>query len=64
MKQASFKIDKIDKIDKMSEVENKKDNNLSVDSGKNDSTNITSKKPIKLVENIYYFTPPNTNINM
>ena len=58
MKQASFKIDK------MCEVENKKVENLSIDSVKNDSTNITSKKPIKVVENIYYFTHPNTNSNM
>jgi len=50
MKQASFKIDK------MCEVENKKVENLSIDSVKNDSINITSNKPIKLVENIYYFT--------
>jgi hypothetical protein len=44
MKQASFLID------------NKKVEKLSIDLTKNDSTNITSKKPIKLVENIYYFT--------
>ena len=55
MKQASFKIDK------MCEVENKKVENLSIDSVKNDSTNITSKKPIKVVENIYYLKAVNTN---
>ena len=55
MKQASFQIDK------MNEVENKKVENLSIISAKNDSTNITSKKPIKLVENIYYFTAPKPN---
>ena len=55
MKQASFKIDKIDKIDKISEGENKKIDNLYIDLVKNDSTIVTSKKPIKFVENIYYF---------
>jgi len=52
MKQASFKIDKIDKI---SEVENKKIENLDIISTETETKNITSKKPIKFVENIYYF---------
>jgi hypothetical protein len=49
MKQASFKID-VEKVDSLSIVSTKKD-----------LKNITSKKPIKLVENIYYFTAPSTN---
>ena len=47
MKQASFLID---------EVENKKDDNLSIVLTETETKNITSKKPIKIVENIYYFT--------
>ena len=59
MKQVSFKIDKICKID---EVENLKtsvepNDKITCNLTSNDNNkNITSKKPIKLVENIYYFT--------
>ena len=49
MKQATFEIG-LKKVD-----------SLSVVSTKNDVKSITSKKPIKLVENIYYFKSPNTN---
>jgi len=49
MKQASFKID-VEKVDSLSIVSTKKD-----------LKNITSKKPIKLVENIYYFTSSKPN---
>ena len=52
---ASFKIDKI------SEVENKPVDKLTILSDKNELTNVTSNKPIKLVENIYSFSSPNTN---
>ena len=56
MKQASFKIGEVNKLKNNVEtekVENKKthvETNI-VESNKN----ITSKKPIKRVENIYYF---------
>ena len=57
MKQASFKIGE-KKVDNLSV--------FSVNEMKNESKkNITSKKPIKFVENIYYFTcskPNSSNI--
>jgi hypothetical protein len=53
MKQASFKIGE-KKVDNLSV--------FSVNEMKNESKkNITSKKPIKLVENIYYFTSSKPN---
>jgi hypothetical protein len=61
MKQASFKIGlEKEKVDNLSIVstETKINNDL-----KNDIKTITSKKPIKIVENIYYFTAPKSNSN-
>jgi hypothetical protein len=61
MKQASFKIGlEKEKVDNLSIVstETKINNDL-----KNDIKTITSKKPIKMVENIYYFTAPKSNSN-
>jgi len=46
MKQASFKIDKPDKTDKTDKIDKTSDNEIK---------NVTSKKPVKHVENIYYF---------
>ena len=50
MKQASFKIDEVEKFKTTNNIETNNENK-NVDSKKT----ITSKKPIKLVENIYYF---------
>jgi hypothetical protein len=65
MKQASFKIGlEKEKVDNLSIVstETKINNDLKNDL-KNDIKTITSKKPIKIVENIYYFTAPKSNYN-
>jgi hypothetical protein len=50
MKQASFKIDEVEKIKTTSNI--KTNNKLTNDENKK---TITSNKPIKRVENIYYF---------
>jgi hypothetical protein len=56
MKQASFKIGekKVDNlyVFSINEMNNEMKNEMKNESKKN----ITSKKPIKMVENIYYFT--------
>ena len=49
MKQASFKIDKPDKPDKPDKTD--KTDKVNEDENKF----VTSKKPVKHVENIYYF---------
>lgn len=52
------------KDENVSEVKNetnnevKNESNNEVKDNKESKKNITSKKPIKIVENIYYFTPP------
>lgn len=57
MKQASFKIGlEKEKVDNLSIVSTEINNDL-----KNEIKTITSKKPIKIVENIYYFTAPKPN---
>ena len=56
MKQASFLINPKDNIIKKDEVLKSKNDKITSNLTSVDSTkNITSKKPIKLVENIYYF---------
>jgi len=61
MKQASFQIG-VKKPDKLSSVFS---NNEIINDLKNETKNITSNKPIKIVENIYYFTYSKPNsINM
>ena len=61
MKQASFKIGlEKEKVDKLSIVSTETEINNDL---KNEIKTITSKKPIKMVENIYYFTAPKSNSN-
>ena len=58
MKQASFKIDKINKIDKIDKIYkiNKIDKIDKIDTmSEHENKFVTSKKPVKHVENIYYF---------
>jgi hypothetical protein len=59
MKQASFKIGEVDN-EKINKVSNALANDVKNDVT-NDLKNITSKKPIKVAENIYYFSSPKPN---
>ena len=52
MKQASFKICEIDKLKTKIETNNK---TKSIETNVDSKKTITSNKPIKRVENIYYF---------
>jgi hypothetical protein len=57
MKQASFLINPKDNIIKKDEVLKSTNDKITCNLTSDDSKkNITSKKPIKIVENIYYFT--------
>jgi hypothetical protein len=55
MEKTSCKKEENDDLSNNSEVKNETNNELK---DNNSNKNITSKKPIKIVENIYYFTPP------
>lgn len=56
MKQASFKICEIDKLKTKIETNNETNNKTkSIETNVDSKKTITSNKPIKRVENIYYF---------
>ena len=54
MKQASFKIGEVEKMKMTNERTSSTDERTS-STDKSNKKNIISKKPIKFVENIYYF---------
>ncbi len=55
MEKTSNKKEETDVLINFREVKKDTINNIK---DNNSNKNITSKKPFKLVENIYYFTPP------
>ena len=63
MENTSNKKEETDVLINFSEVKNEtinevKNETINEVKDNNSNKNITSKKPFKLVENIYYFTPP------
>jgi hypothetical protein len=54
MKQASFKIGEVEKM-KMTDERTSSTDERTSSTDKSNKKNIISKKPIKFVENIYYF---------